>query len=283
MEAWPDPPRSADEFERLLKDLDLEYINLGKSWEILGPELQRLLHNLDFSTCLRRLDEAASRLHQQQSVRQNERQKEIWKLKPVRLTTPTLVHSQGTYSLPYLGGDLMRLKHYAGFGSSIEPQAADKRGACNVATIHEVWRDNEFSKALVILPSSLSVLDRIIKRFAASSPTTLRKQYSRDLQTSLMALVQDRSTSSEPKQATCVDNITLEVGLARKTLREQEEKIRGSLSDSTAGFAWLSAGGLWPCLSPVALLEQLRDVNSVQLDPGIKLGLVWYGILITKL
>ncbi|RSL78521.1 hypothetical protein CEP52_017624, partial [Fusarium oligoseptatum] len=284
MEAWPHPPHLVDELERSVEDLTLEYTDLNKAWEILGPELQRLLHNLDLSTYLFRLEEAASRLYQQQSVEQNQRQKEIWNLKPARLTAPALIQSQGTYSVPRLRGDLMLSKHDTGSGSDIGPSTVNKEHARDVATSHGISRDSEISRALSVLPSNLSVLDGIIKRFASSSETTVRKQYSKDLQTSFMALVQDRSSSSsKTKQAARAGNIASEAALARQTLNEHEEKIRASLSDNIAGFIWLSAGGLWPCLSRVALLEQLRDTSSAQFGHGMKAGLVQYGVLITEL
>ncbi|KFA51508.1 hypothetical protein S40293_06317 [Stachybotrys chartarum IBT 40293] len=282
VEAWPHPPPSADGFGRLVEDLTLEYIHVNKAWETLGPELQRLLHNFHLSTYLRRLEEAASRLYQQQSVGQNEGQKEIWKLKPVRLTTPALAHSQGAYSVPRLG-DLMLLKHDTRSDSSLELRTGHERNARGAAVRHGIRHDSDISKALSTLPRNLSVLDGIIKRFSSSSKTIVRKQYGKDLQMSLMALIQDRITVSKSKQPTRAGNTAHEVALSRQTLHNHEDKIRASLSEGITGFDWLSAGGLWPCLSPVALLEQLRDVGSAQIGPGTKAELVQYGVLITKL
>ncbi|KAH7009622.1 hypothetical protein EDB80DRAFT_838411 [Ilyonectria destructans] len=270
MQAWPHTPRSADEFERLFEDLTLERIELGEAWEVLGPELVRLSDNRDLSKYLRRLEEAAARLHQQQSAEQHKTQKEIWELKPMRLTTTPTAYSQGKYNVPRLGGDLMLMRHNVESGSSVESQMVDERGARGTTTIQSILQDSEVSQALSLVPSNLSVLHGIIKRFVSSSETTMRKQYGKDLQLSLLALVQNRSTFHRPKQMTRTENMAYEVTLARQTLHEYEEKIRTSLSDGIAGSAWLSAGSLWPCLSPVALLEQLRDINSAHLGPGMK-------------
>ncbi|KAH6972826.1 hypothetical protein BKA56DRAFT_492395 [Ilyonectria sp. MPI-CAGE-AT-0026] len=283
MQAWPHPPRSADEFERLFDDLALERIELDEAWSVLGPELLRLSHNRDLSKYLHRLEEAASLLYQQQSAEQHKTQREIWELKPMRLTTPPTVHSQAKYNVPRLGGDLMLIKHNVKSGSGAESQRFDERGARGTTTTQSILKDGEVSHALSLVPSNLSVLDGIIKRFVSSSETTMRKQYGKDLQLSLSALVQNRSTFHRPKQMTRTENMADELTLARQTLHEYEEKIRTSLSDGIAGYSWLSAGSLWPCLSPVALLEQLRDVNSAHLGPGMKAVLVRYGVLITKL
>lgn len=251
---WPHPPRSADEFECLFEDLTLERIELGEAWEILGPELQRLSHNRGLSKYLRRLEEAASLLYQQQSVEQYKTQKEIWELKPMRLTTLPNANSQAKYDMPHLGGDLMLMKHNVKPGS-VESQMVNKPGARGTTTSHSISQDSEVSHALSPVPNNLSVLDGLIKTFVLSSETTMRKQYGKDLQLSLSALVQNRCTFHRPKQMTRTENIAYEVTLARQTLHEHEEKIRTSLLDGIAGYSWLSAGSLWPCLSSVALLE----------------------------
>ncbi|KAF4988308.1 hypothetical protein FDECE_15104, partial [Fusarium decemcellulare] len=284
MHAWPHPPYSTGEFERSVEDLTFNYIHLNKAWDSLEPELQRLLHNLDLSTHLGQLEEIASRLHQQQSVAQNKSQKEIWKLKPGRLMNPALAHSQGAYTVPCLSGGLMLQQHEAGAAGVAENRELHEGDSRHAATSPRTWRDSEISKELSVLPSNLSELDGIIKRFASSSKTRVRRQYSEDLWMSLMALIKDRRIFSKgSKKTTGAKNIAHEAAIARQTLHEYEEKIRASLSGNVAGFGWLIAGGLWPCLSRVTLLEQLRDTNSVQLGPGMKAGLVRYGVLITKL
>ncbi|KAK7420616.1 hypothetical protein QQZ08_010308 [Neonectria magnoliae] len=146
-------------------------------------------------------------------------------LKPLALT-----YFQGGYSVPRLG-DLMLRKHVT------EPQTVDKQDIRRATTSHEIWRSSQISKAPSALPSSLSVLNGIIKRFISPSETTIRKQYSKDLQTSLTALVRDRSTHREPKQTTRTKNIACKAILARQTLHEHKDKIRASLSDRITGSA----------------------------------------------
>ncbi|KAL5591115.1 hypothetical protein FOBRF1_014672 [Fusarium oxysporum] len=67
VDAWPHPPRSADEFMRSIDDLTLDYVHFNKAWKVLQPEIHKLLHNLDLSAYLNQLEDAASRLYLQQS------------------------------------------------------------------------------------------------------------------------------------------------------------------------------------------------------------------------
>ncbi|KAF5023718.1 hypothetical protein F66182_4222 [Fusarium sp. NRRL 66182] len=282
-ETWPHPPRSADEFKRSIEDLAPNYIDIDKAWKALEPELYRLLNNLDLSVYLNQLEKTASRLYQQQSSEQKNKANTIWVLKPGRLANPPLIQSQRVYRTPSLE-DLMVLKHDIGSSSVVEAYPIRDKNSHEAVIDRGTWQDSEVSRAQSTVPSNLSELDQIIKKLSVSSETTLRKQYSKDLQISLMALIQNRNTSSsKPKQTMCAANIRNESSLARQELREWEDTIRDSLSAQVTGFVWLSEGGLWPCLSRVSLLEQLRDTNSTKLGPETKAGLVHYGILITRL
>ncbi|KAF9770212.1 hypothetical protein IL306_012268 [Fusarium sp. DS 682] len=284
MDAWPHPPRSVTEFKSSIDHLKLEYIHVDKAWKGLGPELHRLLHNLELSEYLNQLEETASHLYQQQSGEQNKAMKTIWSLKPGHSTYSPFIQPQKTYRIPSLGEDLMILRHDIDTSVGTKSIPIHERKSHEATTEHGDWQNSQVSRALSTLPNNLSVLDQIIKRFSMSSETTLRKQYSKDLQISLIALIQDRSTSSSMSKPTALAGDTrYESILALRELCEWEDNIRDSLSVQVTGFAWLNEGGLWPCLSRVALLEQLRYTNSIKLGLEMKAGLVHYGVLITKL
>ncbi|KAF4338326.1 very large low complexity [Fusarium beomiforme] len=230
------------------------------------------------------LEEATSRLYLHQSKELNKSAKQIWTLKPAHLENPPLIQTRKAYRIPSLAEDLMIMKGDVTVSNNTRVCAIGERISREAVIEHDVWQDNEASRALLALPKSLSVLDQIIKRFSLSSETSLRKQYSQDLQMSLMALIKDRSTSSrKPKQVARAHDVWYESKMARQELHDWENNIRDSLSTQVTGFVWLDAGGLWPCLSRVALLEQLRDTNSIKLGSQMKADLVHYGILITKL
>ncbi|KAM0344968.1 hypothetical protein ACHAPU_007102 [Fusarium lateritium] len=286
IDAWPHLPRSADDFERFTEDLVLEYVHLGKAWDVLEPGLRRLSDNRDLSAYIDHLDKTASRLYQQQSTGQKERQKKIWNMKPASFMNLPDSHFQAMYTVPRLE-DLLKTSSYGESNSDLEQHTVlevHEDTFASVADRNGDWQEIEPSKTLLPLPTNLSVLESIINRFSSSSETTIRKQYSDDLRMSLMALIRNRHISlSKPAQRTQAQDILYGASLALQAVHEHEGRIRGSLSLKVADFAWLSAGDLWPCLSRVALLEQLRDAVSAQLGPSMKAGLVKYGVLITKL
>ncbi|KAM0234985.1 hypothetical protein ACHAP5_009889 [Fusarium lateritium] len=280
---WPHPPQSADELEGYTEDIELDYIHLGKAWDALEAELQRLLHNLDLSTYLDQLEQTALRLFQQQSFGQKERQKNIWNSKPRRLMTSCATQLRQTYSAPDLE-DLMQTSDSTRCTSDLDTHAIHDGLSASNTFRHGNQQVTGVSKAMTTLPDNVIALASIIERFSLSSETAVRKQYSKDLRMSLIALVQERNTSlSRPRQTRRAEDILYDIGLADQALREFEKEIRDSLSVRVTNFAWLSAGDLWPCLSRVALLEQLRDTRSVQFGLGMKAKLVHYGVLITRL
>ncbi|GKU22957.1 unnamed protein product, partial [Fusarium langsethiae] len=285
IDAWPHPPCSADEFKSLLDGVGAKYIHLDQAWSTLKPELDRLLNNLELSEYLTQLEETAARLYQQQSTKQKAAAKDIWCLKPGRFVNALLLQSKRGYRIPSLGEDLMTLEHDIGSSEAIEAYSRRELKA-HEPTMERcaASQDCNIAQEPYSLPRNLSVLDRIIKRFSMSSETTLRKQYSKDLQMSLMAMIQDHGVLvSKSKQTTYTGDIQDQSSLVHQELREWEDTIRNSLSVQVAGFVWLNEGGLWPCLSRVSLLEQLRDSNSTKLGLEVKAALVHYGTLITKL
>ncbi|KAF4963149.1 hypothetical protein FSARC_8814 [Fusarium sarcochroum] len=284
MKVWPLPPRSADELAHLVMHLKLEHIHLSKAWEMLESELQRLLYNFDLSTYLSLLEGTALRLYQRQSTGQKARQEEIWNLKPEPLKNIAVARFQGTYSLPHLRSGLMLSAFDLYSSSDEEPNATQQRNVRGATNTHVSWCDGDSPKSSSAIPSNLSTLESVIKRFASSSNSTIRNQYSDDLQMSFSALVEARASSSRrPRETARAGNVTYQTTLARRALREFEGRILASLSDGVTGFTWLDEGSLWPCVSRSAILEQLRDANSAEVGPGMKAGLVRYGILITEL
>ncbi|KAL3595799.1 hypothetical protein FPOAC2_10166 [Fusarium poae] len=282
MDAWPRHSYTLSKLKDLIIQSNYQYIDSINSWESLKPELERLSHNLELSTYLERLEDTASRLYQQQSIEQKALAKDLWLLKPNPLPLSPLVKSHSLYRVPSLGEDFMKLQYQSShvFRASymIETKSDDVTGQ------HRADQGGPASTTLPILRDSLSVLGQIVKRFTESSETSLRKQYSKDLQTSLTALIEDHIESiNKPKQITRDVDVERDIVLACEELSQWDYHLRVSLSKEFTGSTWLKEGGLWPCMSPVAMLEQLRNTKGSNLSPAMKAELVCYGVLITKL
>ncbi|GKU06108.1 unnamed protein product [Fusarium langsethiae] len=265
-DAWPRVPHSANQFKHSMMDLVTRYIDLDKAWKGLEPELHRLSSNLELSTYLKQLNEAASRLYETQSSEQKDMASDIWCSEPSRLKPTSLTQSRRAYRAPSLGEGLTVLKDAIGSSNVARDSLMLDSNSNDVAAQRGDFQDSRIPMALPVLPDNLSALDQIIRRFSLSSETTLRKEYSKDLQASLTAMTQDRAICSyKSKQTTRAGNVRKDIVLASQQLEQWEDGIRTSLSNHFTGFNWLNQRGLWPCLSRVAILEQLRNANSESL------------------
>lgn len=130
-------------------------------------------------------------------------------------------------------------------------------------------------------PTEIAMLTEIIQPFLHKG--SAQDQYMIDLADSLDALMKDHVIPRSIEKAARVNNISQEIAAAWNELNELMETIRFSLFQDKANIAWLHASNLWPCISQVALLKQLRSHTPISLGKGIKKALVYCGIAITHL
>lgn len=64
-------------------------------------------------------------------------------------------------------------------------------------------------------------------------------------------------------------------------LREQFAEICSFFIANDTRYKWLRAGQLWPCITPVIVLEQLISTNQYGFGPQMKDALLSYGLSIT--
>ncbi|KAL6903326.1 hypothetical protein GGI43DRAFT_433343 [Trichoderma evansii] len=130
-------------------------------------------------------------------------------------------------------------------------------------------------------PPEIAMLRGIIQPFLHKG--SARDQYIMDLADSLDALMKDRVIPPSLEKAARANDVSQEIAAARDELDEVMETISLSLLQGEPDFAWLHASNLWPCISQVALLEQLRSHMPMSLGKGMKEALVCCGIAITHL
>jgi hypothetical protein len=126
-------------------------------------------------------------------------------------------------------------------------------------------------------------LRRILTHFAKVS-NPLRQQYGLDLNMSLDAL--EKTSSSQTRFPHTTPNTTVNAkGIQdlRTMVATHLSQIRGALSNNDDRFSWLELGNLWPCMTSIALLEQLRSSSSCKFGSFVQKAIVAHGILITKL
>ncbi|KJZ68637.1 hypothetical protein HIM_11967 [Hirsutella minnesotensis 3608] len=123
-------------------------------------------------------------------------------------------------------------------------------------------------------------LDQVLKTFIGSHKP-LWQQYGQDLKESYDALRQlpaPRQGHIHPPNLGDIDQNIVSV---QETISKTFSIISSALSSNDDRFPWLSLGNLWPRISPVSLLEQLRSKDSVKFGIDMKEILISYGISIT--
>ena len=115
------------------------------------------------------------------------------------------------------------------------------------------------------------------------SKSHVRQQYGQDLRQSLVALRTLRNTPKQRKQPMQPTKLPGEIFKARTAVHDHFRQLCMAFGQSDPCAKWLQAGGLWPCVTPVTLLEQLRSTSATKFGSGIKESIVRYALLITNL
>ncbi|RYP66813.1 hypothetical protein DL771_007611 [Monosporascus sp. 5C6A] len=134
----------------------------------------------------------------------------------------------------------------------------------------------------VISSKEIIELSKILDSFARS-PDVLRQQYGNDLGKSLAAL---KDVSSQPKLE-CMPSVhaTLRGSIeqARLAMGLQFDHVEKAFSADDGRFPWLKLGNLWPCTTPMTILELLRSSADNRFGRDMRQGLISYGVLVTNL
>jgi hypothetical protein len=280
LQMWPNPPLSREAFDASVKGLGIRNLSLKKTWKKLFPDLRRLKTNWELSVYLLQLESAADILIDCQSVTEQKLYQDVWNLKPRLLDGRNPERSREGFTAQLLLNDLL-LRHTthgrqnANFQSWLDEQGHPSVGDCNSNPHSQV------SDLSVTQTPQMNTLRGIIKRLVCS-PVASKRAYGEDLLVSLAALTRPQKTRKAVQNRPDMASVQREITRCRQLLREQEWKIRNSVSQGDEGFAWLSVGQLWPCFSPVAILEQLRDGNRSRAPHGLINKIVEYGLLTTR-
>ncbi|EHK46815.1 hypothetical protein TRIATDRAFT_291137 [Trichoderma atroviride IMI 206040] len=272
---WPAFPSSPEEFEGLTDQLTLRFFDINKAWMGLKPEMQRLLGNQELSAYLLQLDVKVEQLYESQDVITSEAQNRIWKSTPGALALTEAKAMKHPYQVPRLTAGLMTKSYVS--NPSIVARMAERQ----IGKKRERAEQLLAPSAARAPPPEIAMLRGIIQPFLHKG--SARDQYMMDLEASLDALMKDRVIRPSLEKAARVNDVSQEIAAAWDELDQLMETIRFSLFQDEADFAWLHAGNLWPCISRVALLEQLRSHTPMSLGKGMKEALVSCGIAITHL
>ncbi|KAH7263807.1 hypothetical protein BKA59DRAFT_520863 [Fusarium tricinctum] len=280
IQMWPNPPLSREGFDLSIKRLGIKNLSVKKTWKNIHPELQRLKSHWELSVYLQHLESAADTLIDDQSITEQKLFQGFWTSKMRVLENRNQERPRECSTPQVLIKDLL-LRHTAHHGDNVEFQSSSGEQGYSLAGNYNSNAQNHASDLPVAQTPEGVKLRWIIERLVSSSLAS-KRAYGEDLLVSLAALTRPQQTRNALQNRPHIGSVEREITRYRQILREQEDQVKIVISQGYEGFAWLSEGQLWPCFSPVAILEQLRNGNRSGVSHALVNRIVEYGIIITR-
>ena len=245
-------------------------IDIVKALQSIIPEWLRLFQNLEHSDYISRIQFV---LDCSNTILQPE--------EPQVITVPEQGDLQyhTRYSFPTLGKLLSK-----NVVSNPRNQTLSQTQQVWHKSILKVSNLNEETTQKLDLALSPEIQElEVIVGVLAKSESVVRRQYGEDLSQSLKAL-RECSVASQEQYAGPVDvtNLSEDISNVQLDIQSQLSRLQMTLQQKESAF-WLRHGGLWPSITPVTLLENLRSTSGCKFGNGIKNALISYAKSITAL
>ena len=278
---WPCPEPDVSKLARI----DL-LVDVDGALGAIRPEWLRLYQNWELHSHLKQL----------QHILNERRSNFEYKPRSVKFEDPAMITSHPRSFIPSLRNDLMVGPFGKGTTSSMAKYAllpswtplASIPHDGREALIHRKSRVAAVSNARqqtsgVDVRGPVEELRGIVQDLAKSR-SSVRQIYAQSLLQSLQALEKFTAPQQLPKSFLFTRDSSasqLEIQRIFGYLKASLEKSCRSISPRQV--AWLQLGGLWPAITTVTLLEQLRATASPELDGGVRHALISLGLAITRL
>ena len=236
-------------------------VDVPKAMEIIRPEWQRLFQNLELSQYTQQVQLVLDRHRTGVEIQRPKARLEVKEDSSTRCRAD---------ELPTLSRNLLRK---FGFTSSVELlRAAPKE---EIMCVKAKLTSSPVSREIQELEG---ILDGITE-----SQSNVRQQYGRDMMQSLNALKTLQSTPKHNENLVTRSDLSAAILKAEHTVREQFQQLSTAFEGGDRRTQWLREGGLWPCITPVTLLEQLRSVSRFVFGDRMKESIILYALSITTL
>ncbi|ESZ96422.1 hypothetical protein SBOR_3154 [Sclerotinia borealis F-4128] len=240
--------------------IDEAQIDIPKALSIIQPEWARLFQNMELSKFLEQVQIVLNR-----------------------------VHSGEDFVLPYMEVQAQMVYTSRVRGSEFTTLSANlMRMPCKIKTApRKMIAPSIQAKDTVITGHLVSqetfLLEKIITNIIDSKASLVRMKYGQELMQSLEAFKLFELIPKSGQKPIDPSKLTNDIDEARRTVLELYNVIYRSFSNSNA--IWLQLGGLFPCISTVTLLENLRSTvhTSIKFGSGMRESLVEYALQITTL
>ncbi|KAF7931332.1 hypothetical protein BELL_0384g00070 [Botrytis elliptica] len=251
---WPCPEPSIVEFRTPVN------VDIAKAMSIILPDWERIFQNMELSKYLEQVQKVLSRAYSGSSFQlpNMEVQKQIVYASRVRGS-----------EFPMLSKDLMRMPCKMMISSTIVALS-------NIQA--EISSHNGH-----IISQEASLLERIVLNLMGNEASLVRQKYGQELLQSLSSFKSFEQIPKSGRKNVDPPKLSSDIDKTRSTIREIFKEICRSFDSPSA--AWLRPGGLYPCISTITLLENLRSTSSTEIKfgSGTREILIKYALHITEL
>ncbi len=257
-------------------------VDVPRAMEIIRPEWLRLFQNMELSHYI----ELVQHILDRHSIKTRIEPPKLG-IEPKELL-PTGCRGD---NLPALSPSLLRK---AGPIVSREPfqNAASRVTGSNYEnSLYTLQKENvliNLPKPVIHIVSSalfspeIKELESIVNGIT-NAQSTVHQQYGRDMMKSLDALKIVKSAPKQDVESIPAEMLSSKISRARQVVDEQFNQICVAFERNDSRVRWLKDGSLWPCITPVTLLEQLRSTSTSKFGDGMKESLIAYALSITTL
>ncbi|KAH8425541.1 DUF3638 and DUF3645 domain-containing protein [Aspergillus melleus] len=177
-------------------------------------------------------------------------------------------------------------------GHLLSKPGPDTQTRSNSASEH-LWRNEsdadtshsmaDISKlaAMVNGPREIQTLKALVDEMVAS-PSKEKQAYACDLKKSVEALEDYQAHQGPSAKLTSLEKMEGKVPQVRHAVEQQLSALVDSFTKFDVRYKWLCAGQLWPCMTPVNMLQHLRSSSQQYFGPEMKEALLDYGVSITQ-
>ncbi|KAJ0427087.1 hypothetical protein BJY00DRAFT_320561 [Aspergillus carlsbadensis] len=137
-------------------------------------------------------------------------------------------------------------------------------------------------------PSSEILELEIIAQKLGQSDCSVKSMYAEDLNRSILALkMTGRAVGNQGSRLSddirAKKKLDKQVASARAELDGHYRRISDALSANDTKYKWLRRGNLWPRLTPITILQQLRSTSPHQFGPGMRGLFITYALCTAQL
>ena len=270
LDQWPCLEPTIDD------SLELPLVDMARALDIIRPEWLRFFQNMELSCHIEQVQCVLDR----HSTETKLECQTLWEDNPEvsptacqigeRLTSPQdLLRRAGpieTWTVNSKSFNFDMARHPVPFSSPSE----------NQRTHTEVQQ--------VFLPVSPEIheLQSIVKDII-DSDSAVQNQYGEDLMQSLKALKAVQGSPQSNEELFQPAQLPEEIFKTRRAMDEQFEQLCKAFSKNDLRARWLQEGFIWPCITPITILEQLRSTSTIAFGKGMRESITLYGLCITRM